>query len=158
VAEPIQMYPLHILIEMVVSRILRRSLRNEILPKFCPALVNGDGMANDIRGHGGRVWKARAFHPRCFELWYAAVLDSLSTGTTERLERLTDLLTQSKSPTKRMGSTGLEKVSRNCSIYLNVSFFSSFSFSDDSVRICQREKVFQANRSISSLPVLSSPM
>jgi hypothetical protein len=68
VAEPIQMYPLHILIEMVVSRILRRSLRNEILPKFCPALVNGDGMANDIRGHGGRVWKARAFHPRCFEL------------------------------------------------------------------------------------------
>jgi len=57
-----------------------------------------------------------------------------------------------------MGSTGRENVSRNCSMYLNVSFFSSFSFSDDSVRICQREKVFHANRSISSLPVLSSPM
>jgi hypothetical protein len=152
------MHPLHILVEMVVPRILGRSLGNEILPELCPALVDGDCVADDICGHGGCVREARAFHPCCFELWYAARLDRISDGTTERWKRLTDLLTQSKSPTKRMGSTGLENVSRNCSMYLNVSFFSAFSFSDDSVRICQREKVFQANRSISSLPVLSSPM
>jgi hypothetical protein len=78
------MDPLHILIEMVVSRILRRSLRNEILPELRPALIDGDGVPDDICRHGGCVWEARAFHPRCFELWYAARSDRLSTGTAER--------------------------------------------------------------------------
>jgi hypothetical protein len=70
----------------------------------------------------------------------------------------TNLLTQSKRPTKRMESIGREKVSRNCSMYRKLSCFSFFSLSELSVRICQRENVFHANRNISSLPVLSRPM
>lgn len=70
----------------------------------------------------------------------------------------TNLLTQSKRPTKRMESIGREKVSRNCSMYRKLSCFSFFSLSEPSVRICQRENVFHANRNISSLPVLSRPM
>ena len=70
----------------------------------------------------------------------------------------TNLLTQSKRPTKRMESIGREKVSRNCSIYLKLSCFSFFSLSEPSVRICQRENVFHAKRNISSLPVLNRPM
>lgn len=70
----------------------------------------------------------------------------------------TNLLTQSKRPTKRMESIGREKVSRNCSMYRKLSCFSFFSLSEPSVRICQRENVFHAKRNISSLPVLSRPM
>jgi hypothetical protein len=72
--------------------------------------------------------------------------------------KITNLLTQSKRPTKRMESIGREKVSRNCSMYRKLSCFSFFSLSEPSVRICQRENVFHANRNISSLPVLSRPM
>jgi hypothetical protein len=54
------------------------------------------------------------------------------------------LLTVSKSPRKRMGFTGREKVSRKASIYSSSRRFSSLSLSVRSVRTCHFWNVFQA--------------
>lgn len=117
-----------------------------------------------LRLHAGRYLQTFA---RCMEsgtvssklLRIGVRCLGVSTGVEGVLRPVsTNLLTQSKRPTKRMESIGREKVSRNCSMYRKLSCFSFFSLSEPSVRICQRENVFHAKRNISSLPVLSRPM
>lgn len=159
VAQLVQVKPLHIFVQVMVFAVSGRRLRDEILSEFRSAFINGDCVADNICGHLCSVREAGALHPGCFELGYAAPMLAKDPLCRDyRCLVSAHLLTQSKSPMKRMESTGLENVSRNCSMYRNCSCFSFLSFSELCVRICQREKVFQAKRSISSLPVLRRPM